>query len=331
MSEKAFIMTLEREADLYRKQGLVKEARVKYLNILHLLKESPQLCDTDLLESLKCRVEEVEEAATAFDEDEITPMVNGELQGLIKELFSYSDNEETAEIEGAVALAKFGQHEKALEEFHRLIDKGALPLLAAKNIIRCHLALSSPDKAIAQFRQWLYSEILTSQELKHLRQFLQKTLETRGIDIELPEVVETSPSEKVSRSDDFLDICSVTICFMESSGDKENLEFDVTFQSGDVISISIPAPHKSLIGSLQIGERFNQMQFYCPIALFRGSGVVSGINMVKHGPKKGDYIMDITIDDESDQTRSLGRSRTAWDGFNPGAPHSTQDPVEAFA
>ena len=41
-----------------------------------------------------------------------------------------------------MALAKFGQYESALKEFDGLLKGGIMPLVAAKNIIRCHLALS---------------------------------------------------------------------------------------------------------------------------------------------------------------------------------------------
>jgi hypothetical protein len=58
------------------------------------------------------------------------------------------------------------------------------------------------------------------------------------------------------------------------------------------------------------------MQFYCPIALFRGSGVVSGITMVKHGPQEGDYIVDISIDDDSDKKTPTEQTMPSWEEMN---------------
>ncbi len=56
------------------------------------------------------------------------------------------------------------------------------------------------------------------------------------------------------------------------------------------------APEHELIQSLKVGIRLNEMNFYSPIAIFRGSGTVSAKTEIKTGPKKGDYSVDIKIE-----------------------------------
>ena len=74
------------------------------------------------------------------------------------------------------------------------------------------------------------------------------------------------------------------------------MEFEVTFQSGNTISVIIPADEKQLLEAFKPGLRLPSMQCYSLIAVFNGSGVVSGKSEITSGPKKGNYTMDITID-----------------------------------
>ena len=203
-----------------------------------------------------------------------------------------------------MALAKFGQYEKALGEFKRLLQEGILPLDAAKNILRCHLTLSTPDVAIYQFKQWLSRGEFPPGDLKYLRGFLLKYLEKRGIEATLPEVVE-APKEKAEikkkqkkkkKEEEVLDISSVGVQFQNGPLKGQMEEFEVTFQTGNTISVIIPSDRKDLLGTLEPGLRLKDMQCYSLIAVFNGSGVVSNKSVIGSGPKKGHYTLDITID-----------------------------------
>ena len=52
---------------------------------------------------------------------------------------------------------------------------------------------------------------------------------------------------------------------------------------------------KLLIESLKVGVRLDDMDFYSPIAIFKGSGVVETNTRIETGPKRGDYSLDIKI------------------------------------
>jgi tetratricopeptide (TPR) repeat protein len=305
MSDKEHIKTLAREAEIYRSQGLLSGAKQKYQEILQFVQKHDRYAkDKKLINAVKKKITAIEENLAEVLEAPEKPEVSEDVQSLIQKLFSFSKDQQTSQIEGAVALAKFGQYEKALNEFKRLLKEGILPLDAAKNILRCHLTLSSPDVAIYQFKRWVSRGDFQAGDLKYLRGFLQKYLEKRGIQAALPEVAE-APQEKEERKkkkkktkeeEEVLDISSVGVQFQNGPLKGKMEEFEVTFQTGNTISVIIPSDRKDLLQTLEPGLRLKDMQCYSLIAVFNGSGVVSNKSVISSGPKRGYYTLDITID-----------------------------------
>jgi hypothetical protein len=76
----------------------------------------------------------------------------------------------------------------------------------------------------------------------------------------------------------------------------EQVELDVSFQSGNVISLIISSKDEALIENMKVGVKLEDVHFYSPVAIFRGSGIVSAMTQIKSGPKKGDYSLDIKIE-----------------------------------
>ena len=78
----------------------------------------------------------------------------------------------------------------------------------------------------------------------------------------------------------------------------DNIEFKVTSQSGNTISVDIPERQRELADAFKPGLRLPNLQCYSPIAVFKASGIV--INKIRHsdGKKQGNYMLDISIDDE---------------------------------
>jgi len=298
MSDQNHIKSLVKEAEIYRSQGLFVASREKYLDILQFIKKHEKLCDDKkLINTVRKKITNLEKDVAGIHQQTTAPELSEEVQGLIKKLFSFSENQGAAAMEGAVALAKFGQYEAALAEFHRLLQQGTLPLMAAKNILRCHLTLSSPSTAIHQFRQWVSGDVLSREYLEQTRAFLANSLEKKGIKSKLPEAVQTSSvADRNDGQEEVLDISSVRVQ-LENGPDKGTVvEFDVSFQSGNIISVIVSAKQKDLADNFSLGIRLPDIHFYSPIAIFRGSGTVSGKTKIKSGPKRGDYMLDIKID-----------------------------------
>ena len=203
-----------------------------------------------------------------------------------------------AAIEGAVALARFGQYEKAFSEFDTLIEGGNLPIVAAKNLLRCLITDLSPDMAIGQIKSWEARHIFSGGDLEHLKNFLEKELGKRGITADLYGDDESNPetSETQEQKGDILEINLVQIKFPQGPCVGESGEFNVTFQRGNLISLIIPQSEKAVLAAFQPGSRLKEIQCFSEMGLFQGSGVVSGKKVIPSGPRRGDYSLDITLD-----------------------------------
>ncbi len=318
MDDKAQIKSLMKQAELYKSQGLLDESKEKCLAALELIRSLPSFPEHKrAINAVEKKIISLEKEMARVGDDAPPPQLSEDLQDLIKRTFSFSKDRDAAGIEGAVALANFGQHERALAEFNQLLQNGVTPLVAAKNIIRCHLVLSSVDAAVNQFQQWLSGELLSVEQLKKLRSFLEVLLVKKGIQAKLPELVE-EPSEpevvvevtrpeaagKTSKApageeEDLLDISSVGVTLQHGPRKGNTIELDVTFQSGNVVSLIISKDDADLVEALTVGIRLNEVQLYSPIAIFRGSGIISGKTQIESGPKQGNYIVNVTIDGTS--------------------------------
>ena len=299
MSDKELITSLIKQAEVYRIQGLLSNAKEKYLEALKMI-ENHEIYSKDmkLINGLKDKIQAVDHTLTEIDLATETPELPQEVQDLINKLFSFSQDKKIGEIEGALALAKFGQYERAVAEFQRLIEEKVLPLMAAKNMLKCHLTLSSPDAAIDQFKKWVSGSLFTKVDLNSLRTFLERSLERKGIKADLPKVVKATPGEskaKGKESDD-LELSSVSVQLEKGPRKGESVEFEVTFQSGNTVSAIISANQKDLVDAFDPGLQLAEVQCYSPLAVFKTTGTVSKKTKIPSGPKRGDYSLDIKID-----------------------------------
>ncbi len=298
MSDQQHIKSLVKEAEVYQKQGLLVQSKETYMKILMFVEKNQKLGNNGkLLDAITNRIQAVDKALTANDKEATVPELSRDAQDLIQRLFAFSDDKDRAAVEGVIALAKFGQYESALEQFQGLLKEGVMPLVVAKNILRCHLALSSPNEAIDQYERWLTDDLLSKIELENLRTFLTSILERRGIQAKL-EAADESFREKgrnAGQEGEFLDISSIGVRLHSGSHKAGMVEFDVTFQSGNVISVVVSSKQKDLLDILKTGIVLPDMQLYSPIAIFKGTGVVSAKTKIKSGPQQGNYMFDIKI------------------------------------
>ena len=330
MGATAQIKTLLREAGLYQQQGLLNEAKERYKKATEILKNNSEIANSqELIKSIVQKVVVLNQEINKINEALSKPTVSDQKQDLIKNLFSgsQSDSDASRDLEGAIALAKFGQFDRALDEFNRLLADDAVRVAAAKNIIRCYVELSDMDRAVECFRAWVDDEGFKDVELKKIRFFLETRLRKLGHAGTLPERVAAADdethandaaqdaqgntsdafvdeveaesvdfdSELELHEEEFLDINSVGIQLQSGSQKGQMLEFDVSFQTGNSINLIIPNTEKSLLKELKAGTKLQEMQFFSPIAILNGSGVVTAKTRIKSGPKEGDYSLDITI------------------------------------
>jgi len=296
MSYQEHIRSLAKEAELYLTQGLFENSRKKYEQLLQFIEKKQFSGYEGLADQVRNKIQTVDETLIAMDQEPDTEELAKDTQEMIKELFSVARTKEAARIEGALALAGFGQYEKALSEFEELLKEGILPVVAAKNILRCHMELSSPDKAVEQFTEWVSSSnALSAQELKLIREFLQGLLKEKDNGSRLPQLGFTSQVGNMGEEEE---ISSVNVLLNNGPRKGDNIEFKVTCQTGNTISVDIPERQKEVADAFRPGLRLPELQCYSPIAVFKASGIV--INKTRHssGKKQGNYMLDISIDDE---------------------------------
>jgi tetratricopeptide (TPR) repeat protein len=299
MGLKDTVKRLLQEAELYKKQGLLNEAGEKYSEAQNIIAGDARIKNKEkLLEGINKKIDQLEAHTKKVLGGPSSPELSEKAQDLIKKLFSFSkeESEEETILEGAMALAKFGQFERALVDFEKLIDKDSHRVIAAKNILRCHIQLDSENKAVDIYEAWAKGSLFPKSQLAKVRTFLLDILKNSGIDRKLSEV--QSEPEAVAapeEPEEFIDISSVGIYFNDGPSKGKVVEIDVNFQSGNMLSMIISKNDASMINHLNDGDKLNDLQFFSPIAIFNGSGEVSAKSQIKTGPKQGDFCLDIKI------------------------------------
>jgi tetratricopeptide (TPR) repeat protein len=301
MGIKETIKRLLQEADLYKKHGLLDEARGKYTEAEQKIREHEKIQNKEkILKSIANKIRLLDSDTQRVEKGPSSPELSEKAQNLIQNLFSFSksDSKEEAILEGAIALAKFGQFERALGEFNKLLDKESHRVMAAKNVLRCHIQLNSEDAAIDQYEDWVSKENFLPVQLEKVRLFLVEILKNKGIQRELTSVSikeELVQEPEEEEEEEFIDISSIGIYFNFGPEKGKVVEFDVNFQSGNMLSLIISKNDAKTIEPMKEGDVLKDLQFFSPIAMFNGSGTVSAKSQIKSGPKQGDFCLDIKI------------------------------------
>ena len=325
------IKTLLKEAELYHSQGLLYEAIAKYNDATELIQNNEQLKNKqNLLGGIANKINKLNEDISKIELAPKKPEVSGNIQDLIKKMSAFSPDvdEDAKALEGAVALAKFGQFKRAISDFNELLKRDSTRVDAAKNILRCHMTLFSIDEAISQYEKWLLDDIFNSNQLNIVYIFFESLLKSEGVEETLPKTKEQVDKAKVTvssendqvqvsepkdaglekseaesegeveseaGSEDVLDVNSIGIS-VESGPQKGHVyEFKVRFQLGKVVSLLIPNRDKDVIENFKIGSEIHDVQYYSNVGLFNGSGLVSAVKEITIGPLRGDYCVDIEV------------------------------------
>ena len=319
------IKTLLKEAELYHSQGLLYEAIAKYNDATELIQKNEQLKNKqNLFEGISKKINVLKKDISKIELAPKKPEVSENIQDLIKKMYSFSPDmdEDAKAIEGAVALAKFGQFKRAILDFNELIKKDSTRVGAAKNILRCHMALFSIEEAISQYENWILDDIFHPNQLDKIYIFFENLLKSEGVEKTLPKTkeevnevkvkaspendqaqisepadaeLEQSEVESEAGSEDVLDVNSIGIS-VDSGPQKGHVyEFKVRFQLGKVVSLLIPSRDKDVIENFKVGNEIHGVQYYSNVGLFKGSGLVSAVKEITIGPLRGDYCVDIEV------------------------------------
>lgn len=315
MSIKDKVKALLKEADLYKSQRLLKESKAKYLEAISLIQNNDQIPNRkSLISAITKKINALDVGIVRWDKSASAPEVSPKVQDLIKKLFTADgekDTESVKALKSAITLAKFGQYKRAIKEFNQLLPIESICVPAAKNSLKCIIEIASIQDAVAQYRQWMKKNALPGERGQAVGQFLQGIIDKEGLDIQLddhdvspePAVVvapdthaESAGNSFMEQDDeDIIDITSLGIRFSHGPKKGQHVELDVSFQAGNVLSLIVSSKDKLLIESLKVGVQLDDMDFFSPIAIFNGSGIVEACTLIESGPKRGDYSLDIKI------------------------------------
>lgn len=296
------IKSLLSEAELYRTQGLFPEAKDKYHAASAMIHKIDKLKNKEsLLNAISLKIKSLEKKTEKVETGPASPELSEKGQNLIKNLFGDND------LQKAVALARFGQFERAIVELTALLKDDGFRVDAGKNIIRCKMAVASVDDAIDQYNQWYSGDIFSASQLESVRTYLQSILDQKGIDRPLPIPVGARDEDEAPDNsggiefsmpepeEEILDITSIGITFTNGAQKGKMVEFDVNFQSGDMLSLIISKKDKGLIDDLSEGDHLDDIQFYSPIAMFKGTATIANKTRIDAGPKQGDFCLDLKV------------------------------------
>jgi hypothetical protein len=309
MDIKQQLKLLLQEAEIYRSQGLISEAYGKYQDAEKMVHSIGNLKNREsLLTAITDKMTALNFTREKVDKGPASPELSKKAQDLIKNLFAFTENkdEDAAALEGAVILAKFGQFDRAIEDLNALLARDSIKVEAAKNILRCHMATDATQEAVNLYHQWHSEDAFQANQLEQVRVYLVDALAKKGIETNLPSpmpAIENVTAEHMPEDlsadegsdEEFIDITSIGITLENGPRKGKMVEFDVNFQSGNMLSLIISKQDQSLIEDLKAGMELREIQFYSPIAIFNGSGVVSSKTQIKSGPKQGDFCLDIKI------------------------------------
>ena len=187
------IKKLLKEAELYHSQGLLYEAIGKYNDATEIIQNIEKLKNKqNLLEGISKKINVLKQDISKTELAPKKPEVSENIQDLIKKMYSFSPDidEDAKALEGAVALAKFGQFKRAILEFNELLKRDSTRIDAAKNILRCHMAFYSVDEAISQYEKWLLDDIFQLNQLDKIYIFFENLLKSEGVKQAIPKTKE---------------------------------------------------------------------------------------------------------------------------------------------
>jgi hypothetical protein len=289
------IQSLINEVEVYSSQSLYEEAKAKCRELALLIRKSDQIKNkARFLGAVSKKMRELETGARAFEQIAANAQMSTKEQDLVRDLFfhsKYKDSDQ-ASLEGATALLVFGQFGRALREYDKLLKTDSLRVDAAKNILRCHIGLSSLDRAVAEYDHWFSSKWFPPDQLENVRLFFQGILKEKGIDRILPRPeFDASQEPEIPEEDLSIDIVAIEIPIYSSSGQAKGIPLDVSFQNDDMLSVIIPKKYKVLVDKIQIGAKLKDILFLSPAAFFKGACSISAKREIQSGPKQGDYTL----------------------------------------
>ncbi len=263
MDAKKQLKSFLQEAETYKSQGLLEEAKDKYKSILKFIEKNEQLkIKQNLIEGISKKVSTLEKEVNKVESAPMSTEMSRKMQDFLKIIIK------EAEDYGSQGL--FAQAKEKYKEAAGFIEKDD----QLKNKQKLLDGISKKIKALEK-----QPEPEPEEEIKE------------------PKAPEVQKQKEITKEEeeDFIDINSVGITIPHGPEKGKIVEFEVSYQSGNMVNLTISSKEKSVIEGFKAGDKLNDIQCYSPIAIFKGSGIVSSNTQIDSGPKQGDYRLEIKI------------------------------------
>ncbi len=288
MDAKKQIKSFIQEAELYKSQGLLAEAEEKYLSIMEFIQKNEKIQKKqNLIDNISKKIsalkKEIEKIETAPMSNEMSQKMQSFIKVILREAEAYGS-------QGLVAQAKEKYYQAAefLKKDDRLKNKKKL-LDGISKKIRALEKKAMPEE---EKKKPTPPEVPVKEEEAEV----PVKEEEAEVPIKDEEALEEEKIEEIEEEEqEFIDISSIGITLDHGPEKGTVAELDVSFQSGNILSLIISGKDKTMIENFKVGDKLNDIQFYSPIAIFKGSGIVSGNTQIDSGPKQGDYRLEIKI------------------------------------
>lgn len=192
------LKALLKEANIYQTQGLLVDARKKYEAAASVLHENGALKNREeLLAGIARKIDSLEKVVYRVEKRTVAPDLSTTDKDLIKKLFSVSTTHdpEDAAMEGAMALAKFGLFDRAIQEFELLLHSPKRRIEVAKHILRCRMAIRLAHDPTVQYNKWVGNALFSKEELEKIKIFLERAYGV--VSSAVPEVVSPPVMDKL--------------------------------------------------------------------------------------------------------------------------------------
>ncbi len=288
-----------KEGSVYQAHGLFPEAMACYKKAAAL---AANIGEASVKGRLNARISEqvksLKAEAARVSAMESAPQLSSLQHQVVQDTVGDSGHQGRgdAEFEIAATLMGFGQFNKALAGFDALLEKPAHRVPAAKNILRCQIAVGSTDLAARQYHQWLENESFSEEELDAVRLFLEGILQRKGSSERLARPRAKTVVEPSDPEDEALfDILAAVLPDFPEAGSGTPPAFDVTSQSEGFVSLIVPASEKAVVARLKPGARLQRVSFYTPDAFFYDDCVVSSRLRIDEGRRFGDFSVTLRL------------------------------------
>ncbi|MFO8113214.1 MAG: hypothetical protein R6T92_11965 [Desulfosalsimonadaceae bacterium] len=297
MNAKSKILSMLKEAELYRQQGLLEETLQQYRKVEKNIRSLENVKNKEsLLEKVQGTIEAVEKELKAFLAEQDLPEVSEEARKVMRTMFSLDDPEVKGSslLGEAIALAGFGQYNAAIEAFERLLDLEHLRMDSAKKMIAYGLEYKGEKEALHMLQKWESDNRFTMEDRNNLIKYMQEQAKAAkagnhgGLD-RLKE-----PESEVSASD-VCDIAAIRLRLPKGPGEGEKTRLNVNFQHGIRLNVVAPRNKPEISEALQAGDTVREVGFSSPIGSYSGTVYVQLNRTIDFGPHKGDASINLKI------------------------------------